>query len=137
MLIIEQVNVVTEQNLNQRWCPEVLLIRSKLKAISEASAESERMFSRMKRLKNYLSSRLKPSNIANRLQANAHLPRDPQQIDWQHALNLWKEKKERYSIRMNGTKKLKKRKCSRDYNCRYYKHPCVFTSQLSPISCQL
>ena len=86
-------------------------------AISKATKESELMSSRMKRMKTI-------SDIANRMHANAQLPRprDIQHIDWQHTLKFW-DKKGKIFITLNGTKKLKKKTLfgrSRRYNCQYY-----------------
>ena len=77
--------------MNPNWCKEVLLIRSKIRALSQATADTERMFSMMNRIKGKLSSRICKS-LGHRKRVQALVPRNPELIDWEYAYNLWKEK---------------------------------------------
>ena len=89
---------------NPHWCEEVLLIRNKLRALSQSTADTERMFSLMNRIKGKLSSRIGKS-LDHRMRVQAHLPKNPAFIDWNHAFNIWKEKKKRYNVEMKVSNK--------------------------------
>ena len=85
-------HIISIQKLNPNWCKEVLLIRSKIRDLSQATADTERMFIMMNRINGKLSSRICKS-LGHRMRVQAHVPRNPELIDWEYAYNLWKEKR--------------------------------------------
>ena len=58
---------------NPNWCEEVLLIRNKLRALSQSTADTEWMFSLMNRIKGKLSSRIEKS-LDHRMRVQAQRP---------------------------------------------------------------
>ena len=88
-------HVSSQVENNPHQCEEVLSIRNKLRALSQSTADTERMFSLMNRIKGKLSSRIGKS-LDHRMRVQAHLPKNPAFIDWNHAFDIWKEKKKKY-----------------------------------------
>ena len=89
----------------------VLLLRSKKKAITYATAENERMFSTMNRIKNQVKNRLSVEHTDERIRNSVHLPRNPEFINWGKALSIFKNKKRRYIVDLNEESEVfKKRK---------------------------
>ena len=102
-------SVKAKEGICSNWCEEVLLIQSKLRALSQATSDTERMFSLMNFIKSKLTSRI-TNCLHHRMRAQAHLPRDPSLVDKDYAFHIWKMKKDRYQKEMSGTKKFKKKK---------------------------
>ena len=90
------------------WCEEILLVQTKIRALSQARADTERMFSLMNFIKSKLTSRIGKS-LGHRMRAQAHVPREPALVDWDYAFKIWQEKK-RYQKEMPGTKSFKDKK---------------------------
>ena len=90
------------------WQVEQQIVQSKIRAFSQATADTERMLSLMNFIKSKLTSRIGKS-LKHRMRAQAHVPRDPARVDWNNAFKIWQEKK-RYQKEMPGTKSFKDKK---------------------------
>ena len=96
-------HVKIQCNVDPPWCKKVLQIKNKVKAISFSTADIERMFSFMTRIKTNATNKVDIS-LPHRMRLLAHGPTDLNAVDWDLAYELWSNKKTRYAKAMQGTK---------------------------------
>ena len=72
----------TQVEIEPRFAESALFFRTKCAAVSNATAEAERAFSLMNRIKNDQTNRLLPEHLAQRMRIKLHCPLDKNDIDW-------------------------------------------------------
>ena len=95
------------KGLDENWCKDIIQVKLEIESISYSTADVERLFSVMNRVKSKGKNSIGTS-LGHRIRTNIHAPKDLKLIDWDRAYALWMKKKEsRYATNMDGTKRFK------------------------------
>ena len=86
------------------WSENLLLIKSKERAVGGVTVDNGRAFQLMGRIQNKLTNSL-DKKLCNKLRVTMYIPKDPAKIDCNDAFEIFKKLRKRYNIDLSKDNK--------------------------------